>query len=161
MLLFKTFLFTIIVPGTVTLWAPLAIVPPDVWRAAAASGGWHMLGLIPIAVGVAIYMVCASDFITVGRGTPAPIDPPTALVVRGLYRFVRNPMYVGVVTLLVGETILVGAPSMAIYTVLVATGFHAAVVLYEEPKLSRSFGDAYGAYRTAVPRWIPRLTPAK
>lgn len=98
---------------------------------------------------------------TVGHGTPAPIDPPTQLVARGLYRFVRNPMYVGVVTILIGETILVAERAMAAYAVLIWTMFHLMVVFYEEPKLARLFGKQYAAYRDAVPRWIPRLTPAK
>jgi protein-S-isoprenylcysteine O-methyltransferase Ste14 len=126
-----------------------------------ARGGWQVLGLIPISVGIAVYFICASDFITVGRGTPAPIAPPTRLVVRGLYRFVRNPMYVGVGTLLVGETIFVAERPLAVYTAVVCVAFHLVVLLYEEPQLTRLFGDDYAKYRAAVPRWIPRLTPAR
>ena len=160
MLLLKNFLFTLIVPGSIALWLPLWIVSleaaPIAWL---AEGERHLLGLIPAAMGLAGYFACLSDFMTVGRGTPAPIDPPTRLVVRGLYRFVRNPMYVSVGLLLAGEVILTASGALAGYAVLVVGIWHLFVVFYEEPTLERRFGDEYRAYRAKVRRWLPRLTP--
>src|SRR5262245_64363687 len=102
MVWFKTLIFTIIVPGAV-----IALIPYLLLSSAqspfAHIGPFQLFGLIPIAIGVAIYFRCAWDFASTGKGTPAPIDPPKHLVARGLYRFVRNPMYVGVLIALLGE----------------------------------------------------------
>jgi len=95
----------------------------------------------------------------VGLGTPAPIDPPKSLVVNGLYRFVRNPMYVGVVLVLFSEGLLFSSSRLLEYAVLVGAGFFLFVVAYEEPTLRKKFGASYQAYCQAVPCWIPRLTP--
>ena len=94
-----------------------------------------------------------------GTGTPAPIDPPRNLVVSGLYRFVRNPMYVGVALVLLSEAALFGSFRLLEYALIVWAAFFLFVVAYEEPALRRKFGVSYQAYFEAVPRWIPRLTP--
>ena len=160
MLLFKNFLFTLIVPGSVAMWIPLWIVSRDARRVDwLLTSEWHMAGLVPAAIGLAGYFACLSDFMTIGRGTPAPIDPPTRLVVQGLYRFVRNPMYLSVGTLLVGEVIVSASLALAAYTALVWLAWHLVVVFLEEPALERTFGDEYRAYRASVPRWVPRWVP--
>ena len=92
-----------------------------------------------------------------GRGTPAPIDPPKELVARGLYRYVRNPMYVGVMSILVGEALIFASRTLVWYAVTVFIGFNLFVLLYEEPTLRHKFGAAYERYCAAVPRWLPRL----
>jgi protein-S-isoprenylcysteine O-methyltransferase Ste14 len=91
-----------------------------------------------------------------GRGTLAPVDPPKRLVAAGLYRWVRNPMYVAVVWTLIGHALWFASGALWIYTALVFAGFHLFVTLYEEPSLERRFGESYLRYREAVPRWIPR-----
>jgi hypothetical protein len=96
-----------------------------------------------------------------GRGTPAPIDPPKELVVRGLYRFARNPMYVGVLAVIAGQSWLFGSPPLAIYALAVFACFHVFVIAYEEPTLRRHFDGAYERYCAAVPRWLPRLRGAR
>src|SRR5512133_2639828 len=102
MVLLKTIIFTFLVPGTVTVVFPY-------WLLATSStppvqlGILHYLGLVVIVIGLAIYLWCAWDFTFAGKGTPAPIDPPKELVVRGLYRYTRNPMYVGILSILLGE----------------------------------------------------------
>jgi protein-S-isoprenylcysteine O-methyltransferase Ste14 len=121
----------------------------------------RVLGLFLIAVGLVPLAVSIRDFAVTGRGTLAPIDPPRKLVRVGLYRHVRNPMYVGVVTALVGESLLFQSRALAIYAVVVWLVFHLFVVLYEEPHLRGTFGPDYDAYREAVPRWIPRFRPAE
>jgi protein-S-isoprenylcysteine O-methyltransferase Ste14 len=152
----KTLLFTVIVPGTVTVLVPYWILSSaDEWNAAWPAA-LRLAALAPILAGVCIYARCAFDFVSAGRGTPAPIDPPTELVVRGLYRFTRNPMYVGVLTLLVGEALWFGSARLLLYAAGMFAVFHVFIVAYEEPGLRRRFGDAYGRYCARVPRWLGR-----
>ena len=121
-------------------------------------GAVRYAGLLPIIVGVCIELWCAWDFATKGRGTPAPFDPPKELVVRGLYRRVRNPMYVGVMSILLGEALLFAASTLVWYAAAVFVGFNLFVLLYEEPTLRHKFGAAYERYCAQVPRWLPRLS---
>lgn len=156
MVFLKVLAFTVLVPGMGTVLIPYLLLRVD-----PSKGGMHhplpsALGLLLILVGVSIYLRCAWDFAVFGRGTPAPIDPPRRLVVRGLYRHVRNPMYLGVLSVLIGEVWLFESAVLAWYMVAVAVGFHVFVVAYEEPTLRGMFGEAYENYCTAVGRWIPR-----
>lgn len=119
----------------------------------------HPEAWIVVAIGASVVAWCALEFALRGRGTPAPFDPPRQLVVSGLYRFVRNPMYLGLGVLLGGEAWLVGRIEIldeALVLWVVVSGF---VLLYEEPVLRDKFGAAYDDYRALVPRWIPRLHP--
>jgi protein-S-isoprenylcysteine O-methyltransferase Ste14 len=113
-------------------------------------------GLLLILIGAAVYSWCAWDFTFAGRGTPSPIDPPKELVVRGLYRYVRNPMYLGKLSILFGETFLFASWRLFEYAVVVFIFFFLFVILYEEPMLSHKFGESYRQYCTSVNRWIPR-----
>jgi protein-S-isoprenylcysteine O-methyltransferase Ste14 len=153
--LFKTLIFTVVVPATVTIYAPLWLVLSP--RAFVHADAAHMAGLLPILFGACVYFWCAWDFATKGRGTPAPLDPPKELVARGLYRRVRNPMYVGVTAILLGESLLFASVALLWYAVAVVIMFNFWVLFYEEPTLRRSFGEAYERYCRAVPRWLPRL----
>jgi protein-S-isoprenylcysteine O-methyltransferase Ste14 len=154
----KTLLFTLLVPGTVVVLVPHGLRGATGAEAAGAlaraAGG--ALGL----VGLAVYLWCALDFAR-SAGTPAPIDPPKELVARGLYRHVRNPMYVGVLSMLAAQAVWFGSGWLALYALLIFTAFHSFVVLYEEPTLARQFGDAYRRYRESVPRWLPRPRAAR
>jgi protein-S-isoprenylcysteine O-methyltransferase Ste14 len=96
------------------------------------------------------------EFVVVGRGTPAPVAPPEALVVSGLYRWVRNPMYVGVLCWLAALALFFASGAIALYAAVVFAGFNAFVMGYEEPALRRRFGAAYERYCRSVPRWLPR-----
>lgn len=118
MVLFKTLIFTFLVPGTVTILIPYWLMSS---RAAQPLplDAFRYLGAPPLLFGVAIYFWCAWDFTFAGRGTPAPIDPPKELVVRGLYRYVRNPMYVGILSILLGEALLFASQRLFEYTVVV------------------------------------------
>ena len=93
----------------------------------------------------------------VGLGTPAPIDPPKTLVVRGPYRWTRNPMYVAVLAVLIGECVVTQSAALAEYSVAVFFGFYAFVLFYEEPTLGHKFGDEYRQYCARVPRWIVKV----
>jgi len=149
----KTLLFTLLVPGTVVVLVPHAI--RDAVADTPAGFLLRVLALAPALAGLAIYVWCALAFAR-AAGTPAPIDPPKQLVARGLYRFSRNPMYVGVLSLIAAQALYFGSAWLWLYAALIFCAFHAFVVLYEEPTLTRSFGAAYQNYRETVPRWIGR-----
>lgn len=155
MVALKTLIFTIFVPGTVAIWVPSILLSSPGARGSMNLAGFRYVGLVAIVIGASIYLWCAWDFTFAGKGTPAPIDPPTSLVVRGLYKYVRNPMYVGVLTLILGQAIWFASVRMLEYAALAFVLMHAFVLLYEEPALRRKFGDSYEQYRESIPRWIP------
>jgi protein-S-isoprenylcysteine O-methyltransferase Ste14 len=119
------------------------------------------IGAALFACGAVIYFWCAWDFATAGEGTPAPIDAPKHLVVRGLYRFVRNPMYAGVLLILLGESLAFRSTRILVYAAIVFTFFNLFVILYEEPALKRKFGPSYEEYLSSVPRWLPQRPAAR
>jgi protein-S-isoprenylcysteine O-methyltransferase Ste14 len=117
------------------------------------------IGAIMVLAGVPGVVDAFARFALQGLGTPAPIAPPRILVVSGLYRYVRNPIYVALVTIILGQAVLIGDWRLIVYGALLWVFFHVAVVAFEEPSLAQTFGSDYEAFRAAVPRWIPRLTP--
>jgi protein-S-isoprenylcysteine O-methyltransferase Ste14 len=120
---------------------------------------WQVLGCTALMItGLLPLLESIWRFIVVGRGTLMPAVPPEHLVVSGLYRYVRNPMYVGVFTVIAGEAMLLQSRSLAIELAAVLLGVDLFVRHYEEPKLSRTFGDEYSTYQQNVRRWLPRLT---
>lgn len=149
-LILKNLLFTLLVPGTVAVFIPLVAFSHNDMTPSLTS----FFGVILLVLGVLIYMWCLWDFGTVGRGTPAPIDPPKELVARGLYKYSRNPMYVGVLTVVIGFAVLFRSGSIFLYSACVATAFWLFVVFHEEPHLKRVFGSSYEDYCSRVPRWI-------
>lgn len=152
-LFLKNLVFTVLVPGTVAGYLPYSIGARD--TNAPFDTARLLLAAPLFLVGGAIYFWCLWHFAVSGRGTPAPIDPPTQLVVRGLYKRVRNPMYLGVLTVIAGWTAYFRSVRLIEYGVTVAVLFHLFVMLVEEPMLRRRFGAAYEAYCRSVPRWIP------
>ena len=155
MLLFlKNFLFTVFVPGSVAVFIPYRIVvraDPGL-----VFAPWRLLWSAPLfLLGAGIYFWCLWNFAVTGRGTPAPIDPPKRLVVRGLYRHVRNPMYLGVLLVVAAWAAVSGSGRVVEYGLGVAVVFHLFVVLVEEPLLRHRFGASYEAYCRAVSRWLP------
>lgn len=156
-LLLKNLLFTVLVPGTVAVYVPLLIA-----RGHAPVSGIASWPAWPcFALGTALYASCVRGFAGHGRGTPAPIDPPKRLVVRGPYRASRNPMYVGVLGVILGWATLFRLGALFLYAAAVATAFHLTVVFYEEPALRRAFGDEYRDYCARVGRWLPKLRRAR
>ena len=156
-LFLEALLFTIVVPGTVAFWLPPVILdrarfhmpPLATWSAT------QYLALAPLALGLAIYLRCVWDFAARGRGIPLPIDHPKELVVTGLYRYVRNPMYLGVLLFLLGEALFLEYRDLLVYTLVWLAIVHSFVLLYEEPNLRLKFGTSYDRYTRAVRRWIP------
>jgi len=124
-------------------------------------GGVGLVGIVPIAVGAAILAWCALTFALLGKGTPAPFDPPKMLVASGLYRAVRNPMYWGAELVLIGEAAVFGSLTILVYAAVLWLVFHLFLFYYEEPNLRRRFGVSYERYCDAVPRWVPRLVRPK
>ena len=117
------------------------------------------VGILLIVAGLPVLVDSFARFALQGLGTPAPIAPTQNLVVTGLYRYVRNPIYIALVAVILGQAVLFGDQRLLAYGVLVWLAFHAFVVGYEEPVLAGSFGTEYEDFRANVPRWIPRLTP--
>ena len=148
-----TVVFTLTVPGTLVVLVPWLL---SGWRLAAGSLA-RVLGVLLILAALPMFAAFLVRFVREGIGTPAPIAPPERLVVGGPFQRVRNPGYVAVVGLVLGQALLFGSLEVAVYGLLVALGFHLFVVLYEEPTLRRRFGAEYEAYCRRVPRWWPRL----
>jgi protein-S-isoprenylcysteine O-methyltransferase Ste14 len=151
--------FFVVAPGTVAGWVPYVL---SRWRfeppffGAPAS---RIVGGVLIVLGVGALVHCFARFALEGRGTPAPVAPTETLVVSGLYRYVRNPMYVAVVSIIVGQSLLLGNSSLLGYAAIVWLAFHVFVLAYEEPTMRRTHGESYAAYQANVRRWLPRISP--
>jgi protein-S-isoprenylcysteine O-methyltransferase Ste14 len=117
----------------------------------------RLLGAVLLGLGALLVLEAFARFAFEGRGTPMPWAPPTRFVVRGSYRFVRNPMYVGVVALILGQALLLGREILLAWAAVAALVFHLFLVLHEEPGLRRRFGAEYEEYARRVGRWLPRL----
>jgi len=148
-------MFLFVAPGTVAGLIPWWITR---WRLASPMFGWtgRIVGGLLVAAGLAVLLDSFARFALVGRGTPAPIVPTERLVVSGLYRHVRNPMYLAVVSIVFGQALLFGSTTLLWYGALVWLAFHLFVRLYEEPTLRRRYGEQYDRYRASVRRWRPR-----
>jgi protein-S-isoprenylcysteine O-methyltransferase Ste14 len=132
------------------------------WKNAAAFGNVpavRILGVILILTGIPILLNSFARFAIQGLGTPAPVFPTRHLVAQGLYRYVRNPMYVALMLVVLGQALLFGSVALLEYGAILWFGFHAFVLAYEEPKLRATFGGEYRTFCANVPRWIPRLRP--
>lgn len=123
----------------------------------AVSNPLHLSGLVCIGLGAALLTACIWEFARSGRGTLSPVDPPRELVVQGLYRYVRNPMYLSVTTIVLGELMLTCSRALLTYWVIWFVAVNLFVVLFEEPTLRSQFGESYERYTRTVGRWIPRL----
>lgn len=150
-----SFAFLLIAPGTVAGVVPWLITR---WRSKAGhSGALAETGIALIIFGLAPLVESFARFAWKGLGTPAPVAPTKHLVVSGFYRYARNPMYLGVVTVVIGEALLFADIDLLIYALAAWLVMHAFVVFYEEPTLGRTFGAEYTAFCAQVPRWLPRL----
>ena len=150
----RSLLWTILLPGFFAGYAP--------WRyfgLSQAKVDWlnpaHLVGVLGIAAGIALLAACIVEFARRGRGTLSPLDPPRHLVVRGLYRYVRNPMYLSVTIIVLGEALLIQSKALAIWWAIWFAFVNLFVMAYEEPTLRRQFGASYEEYTRRVGRWIP------
>ena len=153
LLAFRALAFVVLLPGTVAGYIPFRLLRAADQLHAPRLSASSLLAVGLLLAGAAVLLRCVWDFFAAGQGTLAPVDPPKYLVVRGLYRFTRNPMYNGVVAMLLGEAWLFGSLLLVKYALLVLLLFHLFVVLYEEQTLASRFGESYQLYRKAVPRW--------
>jgi protein-S-isoprenylcysteine O-methyltransferase Ste14 len=155
-LFLRSLFFALILPGSVTLLIPYFILSARGGIAVPRWGPVQYVACIVIAAGAAVLIRCIADFARIGRGTLAPVDPPKTLVIRGLYRYARNPMYLGVLCVLLGEALLFQSVPLLTYTAVWFLFVNLFVIFYEEPALRGRFGESYEQYRRAVGRWIPR-----
>lgn len=156
MLLLRSIFFTFLLPGMVTVFIPYWILSSSGSAFFSNHHPFRYFGLPLILIGTTGLLWCIWEFFSKGRGTLAPVDPPRNLVVQGLYRYVRNPMYVSVVTILIGEAILFMSTSLLIEAGIFIGMAYLFVVFYEEPALRRQFGQSYERYMHKVGRWAPR-----
>lgn len=154
--LLGTLLFLFLIIPFFLIWIPHRILlsPELIYRF--DIGIYRYLGLAPIVFGVVIYIYCSGSFVFIGKGTPIPFTPTKELLVTGLYRFVRNPLYIAGVLVLLGEAVLFQSLGILIYC-LVMFGVFNVHVLMEETLLAEKFGERYEQYCKSVRRWIPRL----
>jgi protein-S-isoprenylcysteine O-methyltransferase Ste14 len=153
-------LFRSLVYAALFISVVLVFIPEQILRATgitrpAEIGAWHGVGLGLVVLGGALAIWCILTFALVGKGTPAPFDPPRKLVAAGPYRWVRNPMYVGAGTALTGAALFYQSAALVAFAAGFLVVAHLFVVFYEEPTLERTFGARYADYRNAVPRWMP------
>ena len=146
--------WAILLPGIFAGYVPWRYF--GVGRMPARLGPLQLIGLVCIAAGVVLLAACIVEFARRGRGTLSPLDPPRHLVVRGLYRYVRNPMYLSVTTIVLGEVLWTGSSALAIYWAVWFASVNLFVVAYEEPYLRDQFGTSYDEYARRVRRWIPK-----
>ena len=154
----RSLLWTILLPGAIAGYVP--------WRffglgriEVNLSSPAHLAGIVCISVGVVLLAACILEFARSGRGTLSPVDPPRRLVVRGLYRYVRNPMYLSVTTIILGESVLAWSRALGVYWAIWFLAVNLFVIGFEEPTLRRRFSSDYDAYTRQVRRWIPTLPP--
>jgi protein-S-isoprenylcysteine O-methyltransferase Ste14 len=149
--------FFILAPGIVGGAIPWLLTD---WRVQRPLPFWtpiRLVGAILLVTGAVVLVRAFVQFVEEGSGTPAPVAPTERLVVSGLYRYIRNPMYLAVLSTIVGQALLLGQPILLVYGLVVAVAFVAFVAAYEEPTLRRRYGPQYDAYRREVPGWWPRM----
>ena len=152
-----TLLFVAVLPGTVMLYLPWALTGFQLQEPLLGTSLTRVAGGLLLVVAIPLFLEFLWRFVEVGHGTPAPVAPTERLVVGGTFRRVRNPGYVAVVGILLGEALLLGSVVLLAYAAGIWLLFHCFVLLYEEPTLRRQFGEEYEAYCRNVPRWLPRL----
>lgn len=148
--------FLVLVPGIIAGLLPWALTGWEMWSPWPPLQG---LGVVVVLGGVIVLLHAFARFVVEGLGTPAPVAPTEHLVVGGLYRHVRNPMYLAVAATIIGQALILGRPGLLVYAALVVAAVAAFVRIYEEPTLTKRYGERYEAYRRAVPAWLPRRRP--
>jgi protein-S-isoprenylcysteine O-methyltransferase Ste14 len=151
---FKTVLYMGSMHGFFTFYFPYQLASVD--KPFFNFGAFRYKAFLLWMIGALIIITCSVDFIRRGRGTPAHLDPPKQLVINGLYRYVRNPIYAGALLVQIGYVVWFASRFMILYSLFFFLAFHILVVFIEEPILKNTFGAAYSEYIKRVPRWIPR-----
>lgn len=154
-----SFFFLLLAPGSVAGLVPWWISRWRVQIPLLGTSVFRVVGILLIVLGMPMLFDSFLRFALDGFGTPAPVLPTKHLVVTGLYRYVRNPMYVGVSAIIFGQGLFFGNVRVLEYGLLIWLAFHLFVLAYEEPKLKKAFGEEYSEFCRSVPRWIPRTRP--
>jgi protein-S-isoprenylcysteine O-methyltransferase Ste14 len=152
----RSLLWTLLLPGLFAGYLPWRFFGLSQAKVSLANPA-HILGILCIVLGAVLLGVCIVEFAQSGRGTLSPVDPPRRLVVRGLYRYVRNPMYLSVTTIVLGEGLLTRSWALSVYWAIWFLSANLFVIGYEEPALRRRFEESYDEYTTQVGRWFPNL----
>jgi protein-S-isoprenylcysteine O-methyltransferase Ste14 len=151
--------FFVAAPGVVTVLVPWGLTGWQIRTLGPYAPLLRTVGIVVVVAGGAVLVAAFARFMREGSGTPAPVAPTEHLVVGGLYRYVRNPMYLAVVAVIVGQALVLGQPVLLLYALVVLIATASFVRWYEEPMLTDRYGERYEAYRRAVPPWRPRLRP--
>jgi protein-S-isoprenylcysteine O-methyltransferase Ste14 len=159
-ILVRTIIYSALFIALFLVYAPASVLSWSGIERPATLGTPQVAGMTVATLGSLLALWCIFTFATIGKGTPAPFDPPRRLVIKGPYRYVRNPMYMGAGVALAGAALFYVSLQLAIYAVLFLVVTHLFVVLYEEPTLRRSFPEEYAAYCQRVKRWWPTLSSA-
>ena len=136
----------------------VAVIPTIIINYDPYRGNEVMIGYLPLTVGLWVFFQCIRDFYVIGKGTLAPWSPPEKIVYVGFYRFLRNPMYVGIVLILCGLSFRFGSPLLGVYALFMAILFHVNLIFIEEPRLHKRFGNDWVEFIKKVPRWLPRFS---
>jgi protein-S-isoprenylcysteine O-methyltransferase Ste14 len=156
-LIIRTIIIGFVFVGTVVVIISLYLSSINYEKLSFELGIIRYSGFIPLIIGAYISLYCVKDFIIQGKGTPAPFDPPKELVVKGFYKYLRNPMYFGLFLFILGEVLIFSSIEILIYLLLLIIICNLFVIFYEEPKLLNEFGDSYKNYCKEVSRWIPSM----
>jgi len=154
--LFRSIVYAALFIGVVLVFIPEQILAATGITRPEQIGTLESVALVLVVLGGALAIWCILTFAVVGKGTPAPFDPPRKLVAAGPYRLIRNPMYVGAGTALTGAALFYQSAALVAFAAGFLVMTHLFVVFYEEPTLERTFGARYADYRNAVPRWVPK-----
>jgi protein-S-isoprenylcysteine O-methyltransferase Ste14 len=154
-LVLRTLTYASLFIGFLLLWLPGRLLAASGIHRPTHFAALELTGFLMGSFGALIALSCVVAFVSIGKGTPAPFDPPRHLVIRGPYRFVRNPMYLGAALALSGAALVYHSLALLAYAVAFLVGFHFFVLLYEEPHLRRIFGPDYSAYCARIHRWWP------
>lgn len=152
-------LFFVIAPGTLAVYIPWSITEWQLKPAFLGLDALRIAGAALVFLGLIAVVESFARFVWKGFGTPAPVAPPTKLVVTGLYRRVRNPIYAGLVAIIIGEALILGDERLLVYAAILWLFFHVWVLVIEEPGLDSSFGEEFATFKANVLRWVPRLIP--
>jgi protein-S-isoprenylcysteine O-methyltransferase Ste14 len=154
-LVLRTLVYGVLFIGFLLVYLPARVLARTGIHRPVGFGAAQLGGAVVCALGAALALWCVASFIRIGQGTPAPFDSPRRLVIRGPYRYLRNPMYMGAGLALAGAALFYGSAWLLAYALAFVLVFHVFVVLYEEPTLERKFGAEYEEYRRRVHRWRP------
>ena len=155
-LFLRSALWTILFPGIIAVYIPWRFFGV---RYASVEGIGGVIGWLLVLIGAVLLLASIVEFARRGKGTLSPVDPPKRLVVSGPYRWVRNPMYAGVVFMLVGQSLFTSGLGLVVYVAVLFGIVDVFITLHEEPYLEHMFGDSFREYKRNVRRWMPRIRP--